>query len=352
MNDENYQINNVSLEKQLARERSKLWTPELDKLLRKWRRQIIARQKAHNILSQSYIKRHYFLGVPNVILGTLTSTGTISTFQNSTDTIPSTAYEWIRLAIGIVGYVGVVLAATMTFMNYQEAAQKNKIASDDYGQLSGVIDSLLILPIIIRGDPVTTLKSIRDKYDELVKNSPNLPREYNAELGFSVAPSRENNDYSPVRIHSEHNGNLGNLISPISPNLGKFRGSDTERRDLETMRKVISEKETPKKLTPEESFEEFIKKQNNFDSDDEKEVCIGFDIDHFAQISNNNTVLSTAEKNLQRNIRFQNTMLQALQVEKKSNSNPPSINVSSSHKLGDSDLDKLNVTTELKNDNI
>lgn len=343
---------NLSLEKQLALERSKLWTPELDKLLRKWKRQIVIREQAHTILSQSYGKRHYFLGLPTTVLGTLTSTGTIATFQNSTDTISSSTYQWIRLVIGIVGYIGVVLAAIMTFMNYQEAAQKNKTAADDYGQLSGVIDSLLILPIIIRGDPVTTLKSIRDKYDELVKNSPTLPKKYNAELGFAVAPSRENANLA-IRIPEN------NLLSPINAdNLGKFRGSNTERRDLETMRKVISEKETPKKLTPEESFEEFIQKQNNFNSDDDdKEVCIGFDIDHFAQISNNNVVLSTAEKNLRRDIHFQNTMLQALQVEKNQSSPSQSINVSSSRKPEISSSDPfqpkgLNVTTELKNDEI
>jgi len=342
-----YENEPLSLEDKLALARSKLWTPELDKLLRRWKRQIDSRRKGHIKISQQYDKKHYLLGVPATVLTTITTTGTLTTFQDcsSTSNTTSTSFwctsaEWIRLAIGIIGIIAVVLTGILTFMNFQKAAQDHKKAADEYESLVGTIDSILSIPRVLRGDPVDRLKLIRDQYDAVLKEAPTLAEKYKTELGFEVVGTKRPNEVI----------NMSNTI--VDPNNVKIDDRDDEmiKKDKSVLKEImkdmlnkkdsspekIEEVKTPSplKVTINEKDREFyseenfssgeeiekrnneIEQRNNFDSEDEsQEVCIGFDIDKMAQMGQNTTLIAMASLQAQRDRQIQESLNQALKFE-------------------------------------
>ena len=333
-----YETEPLSLEDKLALVRSRLWTPELDKLLRRWKRQIDARRKGHIKLSQQYDKRHYLLGVPATVLTTITTTGTLTTFQdcssNSTGSFWCTSAEWIRLAIGIIGIIAVVLTGILTFMNFQKTSQDHKKAADEYESLAGTIDSILSIPRILRGNPVDRLKLIRDQYDGILKEAPTLAEKYKTELGFEVVGSRNPNN----KVINISNGKL----DPNDVNIDD-RSIEMVKKDKTVLKKIMedlrsknqenspeknSEVPSPKKSLKvvirgdefsneeESNVVDEIVKRNNFDSDDEsQEVCIGFDIDRMAEMNQNTTALAMANLQAQRDRQIQDSLNQALRFE-------------------------------------
>lgn len=333
-----YEEEPLSLEDKLALVRSRLWTPELDKLLRRWKRQIDARRKGHIKLSQQYDKRHYLLGVPATVLTTITTTGTLTTFQdcssNSTRSFWCTSSEWIRLAIGIIGIIAVVLTGILTFMNFQKTSQDHKKAADEYESLAGTIDSILSIPRVLRGNPVDRLKLIRDQYDGILKEAPTLAEKYKTELGFEVVGFQNSNN----KVVNVSNGKL----DPNSVNIDD-RDIEMVKKDKTVLKKIMEDlrnkkpddaveknEETPsvpkkplKVVIREDEFSneesetvDEIAKRNNFNSDDEsQEVCIGFDIDRMAEMNQNTTALAMANLQAQRDRQIQDSLNQALRFE-------------------------------------
>ena len=270
------QFRNTDVTQVLAR--SKLWTPELDKLLRRWNRQIEIRRRGHYDMARKWTKRHFMLGVPATVLSTLIATGTLSTFRNCSDS-PDTKCEfdeWIRLGIGLLGVASVTLTATQTFMNYQEAAESHKSAADNYESLHGVIESILIVPTLVRGDPVSTLHSIRSKYDDTVRKSPNLPQEYQSELSFTTV----------------------DLTSPT--------GDDRPT--------VV--------CTPCHDLSELLNIENDFESNDDQEVCLGFDLDQMVTDHSTPTALVVANIAAQKHQELQTSLVKALEFEMERLSTP------------------------------
>ena len=253
--------------------RSRMWTPDLDKLLRKWKKQIGRKERGHRDLARTYARRHYMFGLPAVILSTLITAGAFATFQEcgECDDQQSTqcqAEVWVRLSIGVLGIISIGLTSSVTFLNYQQTSEDHKSAADMFGERFREIDSMLQIPGPLRGDPISTLQSIRSQYDNDVRNAPVLPKKYELELTYDV-------------------------IAPKPPSPGQvsilLTNSDQEqrRRDTVTLGKLLTDE---KKGKEEESsddsdksvtivMDEALKARNEHDTDDEQDVCIAFDLD-------------------------------------------------------------------------
>ena len=274
----------LTVNEQIILARSRQWTPEVDKLLRNWKRRIMLRRNGHNNIARKWSKRHYTIGVPATIITAITSTGVLSTFRNcdeNTDDGTCDLNQYLRLSIGIIGLVDVALTAVMTFMNYQEAAADHKDAADNYDSLYGTIESLLTMPISIRGDPVSTLQTIRKEYDDNVRKSPNLPGEYQ-ELSYRVL---EQNTQSA-------NQNSFIIPKPTAKDINTRNAEGSMRTTI--LKSVVDDIMNPDKdnestrtsSTSSEEYETIIAQENNFDSDDDdKQVCLSFDLDRVSSIS-------------------------------------------------------------------
>lgn len=238
--------------------RTKLWTSDIEKLLRRWRKQINGLHSKHKEASSKYSRLYYLIGVPTTILSTIVSSGVLTTFQNcnvcTTDCSVNASSscagdEYIRLAMGILGVLSVILTAIMIFLNYGASSADHKTASDEYGQLVREIDAIVEAPIIARGDAIISLHQIRTKFDDIVKKSPSLQSEISLE-------------YKTVKNDKITGGTHTKTKMPDASSLAKILVDTIEEEnenDVMTRQK--------------------IEEENDHDTDEDKEVAIGIDLE-------------------------------------------------------------------------
>jgi hypothetical protein len=252
--------------------RSKFWTPDVEKLLRKWKRQIIERQFIHKKGERLDHVMYYIFGIPTSILLGIVSAGVIATFQNC-DTCDQgdkcSSDEWIRLVIGFIGIISTVLSAITTFLDFGGKREKHKTAIDDYDNIIRKIDSILQTSIVARGDPIVIISEIRNMYDEIGKNSPIMPSSYYKNLeykyiGDTEIPLSDLSDRKRLKPPSpEDVEKLGITAKTLSSS----KLADILLKNIEKQEKTFAKRKKR------------IDKANDYDTDDEKEVTIGIDLD-------------------------------------------------------------------------
>lgn len=293
---------------QLILARSKLWTPELDKLLRKWKNQVGKRERGHLDQNRKFSRRHYILGGPAIILSTIVSVGIFATFRNCAECDDQGAPECvvdeaIRIASGVVGLISMALTAFLTFMNYADTAADHKTAADDFGSMFRNLDTMLLVPPPVRGDPQSTLQSIRNQYDDLVRRSPTLPSKYDALLTFEVVGK-------------------GRMLKPPRP--GQFPPSNITPHTTTDLRKLLSNEIKNENYSSENSsscsaidkISNFMAQENDYDTDEEdQEVKIAFDLDGNMNYNAASAAFAAAELASRKEQITQNSLQAALAFE-------------------------------------
>lgn len=270
--------------------RSRLWTPELDKLLRKWKKQIVFQEKGHFSQSRKYNRRHYIFGVPAAVIGSVVATGILSTFQNCDScggdiSVMCIIGQWFRLVLGILSYFSAALIAFQTFMDYESKAKEHKIASNDFSSLQREIDSILLIPGPYRGSPTIVLQGIRRSFDELMRHSPSLPKKYSTDLTYRVKKWKSiARPPRPDEIRDRYT-DVKERIFPLQKILSKnTEGAESDEETASTTKSehtpVSGETRTSKEKINKvlKNIKLSLSKENEHDTSEE-EVCIGFDLD-------------------------------------------------------------------------
>lgn len=240
---------------ELLKERNKQWTPELDKLLRKWKKQIESREGGHISLARVNERKHYLLGIPVTCFAAISTAGIFSTFQDCNPD-ETCVREWVRFSFGVITAVTACLGGLQTFMNYQEGAEKNKTAADDYGSLARSIETVLLFPGETRGEPKKVISNFREKYDRIIRKSPTLPKQFVTELSYNVLKKE-------------------NLIPPKPENI--MINVEDAQKSKDDLRKIINDDSS---TDTQEYIDQMIAKENDYDTDDdEREVSIAIDLD-------------------------------------------------------------------------
>ena len=332
---------------QMILARSRLWTPELDKLLRRWKKQLGKREKGHLDLARKYNRRHYIFGIPATVLSALIATGILATFENCDSCDDGSAPEceadqWIRLAIGILGLLSAGLTAFQTFMNYQQESEKHKSAADDYGSMFRVIDTMLLVPGPVRGDPVSTLQNLRSQYDDLVRRSPTLPKKYDAELTYEVirpdkirlpTPPRPDDirlsSRTRSRLSEKITGDLRRLMTDSGDELDSESESNPKpktKSKIKLPKPKAKKSKAPRKHSYSddesatgsalEALDHVFAVENDHDtSDEEHEVCIAFDLDSAGCYNTTTAALAAARLAVHRDEQIQTSLQRALNFE-------------------------------------
>ena len=224
-------MDTLTIEDKITLARNHIWSPQLDRLLRKWKRQISKRQEGHADQGRKFSRRHYIVGLPATLLGAVVATGVLSTFRNCSDcddlkTTRCRADQWIRLGIGLLSVISVCLFAIQTFFNYQELSEKHKNAAGEYENLHREIETLLQIPGVIRGDPIATLHNLRDRYTTLARNSPSLPKKYSVDLTYTYSGGPKPPTPEQINVDTE--------MSPLKKLLKGKRKAVQDDIDIET----------------------------------------------------------------------------------------------------------------------
>lgn len=197
----------MNLEDEL-RVRNKLWSSDVEKLLRKWRSQVQKRKIVHMKSAEYFKKKHYAYGLPASVLGALATTGAFATFRNcDPETSECEGEQWVRLLVGFVSMAQSGLSAFNLFMNYQSRSEKHLSAAEGYESLFRAIDTILQMPPSTRGDPIGTLREIQNHYDEISRIATISSDAAETELKYSVykgGSSGSSNSSSPRELAMLH----------------------------------------------------------------------------------------------------------------------------------------------------
>jgi hypothetical protein len=273
--------------------RSKLWTSEVEKLLRKWRLQISKRERGHSESNRKYHRLHYIFGIPTTVVVALSSIGIFATFRNC-DACEDQSQEkcaadvYIRIASGVVCVIAMILSSLMTFMNYSSSASEHKEASSEYGSLGRYIDSLVLIPPPLRGDPQVVLQNIRSQYDTNVRRYPSLDRKYEVELNYQTV------DIS--KLHSK----------PPRPE---------DVPDIHTP-EIIGQMAEMIHSSSSQNLDDIMAEENDHSTDDEQhEVKLTFDLDVPSICDPTMAALAAAQLAMHRDKQIQNSLTAALAFE-------------------------------------
>lgn len=153
-------------------------TANFDSLLEGWFEQINNRSIAHKRLALRFERKHYQWGLPPVIINTLAGSSGWAVFRNCENaedsSVSCTSVEAIRLFIGGLTLIGAMLTAYVTFMKYMSASERHKTAADNFSSLGRSITEIIKFPTHLRGNPIDVISKIRERFDSLVRDSPQV----------------------------------------------------------------------------------------------------------------------------------------------------------------------------------
>lgn len=260
--------------------RTKFWTPAVEKLLRRWKRQIGQRYVGHKECEQYYKRWYLGIGIPMVILTAVVSAGILTTFKNCdscgnsnnpNNTIPGVdpcAQDVsIRIAMGVLAGLSAALSAIFIFLDFGGQNKEHKDAASDCGSLEREVDELINTEIVQRGDPSASLQKIRNKFDQIVKNSPSVPETYSCNLDY-------------ISYEKGHHYNHSKVVQPPSSalDLNKLKRKGKNVPDVSVLTDILIA-DVKKAKEEKKQMKEDIEKANEYDTDEDKEVTIPFDLD-------------------------------------------------------------------------
>lgn len=131
-------------------------------------------QRAHLVLSAHHMaagifeKRHYWLGIPSVAISTVVGTAVFASLQKS-------PHVSIQIIVGLASIAAAVLASLLTFLRYNERAEKHRLAGVRYGTIMRQLEQALLIPPHNEDEARDFFNSIRDQWDKLNEESLTMP---------------------------------------------------------------------------------------------------------------------------------------------------------------------------------
>lgn len=149
-------------------------------LLSAWYERTSVTQKAHYLTTEHFRRRHYWLGIPAIVLSTAVGTSVFATLQKRE------LNPWLQVAVGLASVLAAVLAGLQTFFGYSERAEKHRTAGARYGALGRELEAMLATTEPIADEAVADL---RKRLDALALEAPNNPERIYRKAGPEVERS-------------------------------------------------------------------------------------------------------------------------------------------------------------------
>jgi hypothetical protein len=137
-------------------------------LLDLWRTRASRIQTAHYETAALLSRRHFWVGIPVVVLAGLVGTSVFATLQENTSAT-------IRLAVGGASVLAAILASIQTFLRHEERAEKHRIAGVRYGTLKRRIEHHIVFPPAETAEIERLVDGLRIDWDALNEECPSIP---------------------------------------------------------------------------------------------------------------------------------------------------------------------------------
>ncbi len=136
-----------------------------EELLTKWAERVRRAQAAHYDSAVRCDKRHFWVGVPVVILTSFIGTSVFVTLQKEADFS-------MKLAVGLASVVAAVLASVQTFLRFSERAESHRLAAMKFGGLRKEIELMQAFPAVDSAQMKELAKSLLERWNNINEESP------------------------------------------------------------------------------------------------------------------------------------------------------------------------------------
>ena len=138
-----------------------------DELIEQWLYSAQVSMSVHYEAARMFERRHYWLGVPALILSTAVGTTVFATLKKDLELSA-------QLATGLASLSAGILTALQTFMGFSNRAEKHKAAGAEYASLVRLIHEQLAFPSGKPDELKKFISNLRTRFDTLSKESPSL----------------------------------------------------------------------------------------------------------------------------------------------------------------------------------
>ncbi|QJE95205.1 SLATT domain-containing protein [Luteolibacter luteus] len=164
-----------------------------------WFRRCRESQKAHYEYGSKLESRHFWFGIPAIILSTAVGA---SFFKDGVD-------AQIRLGLGLLSMASAVVAALQTFLNLSDRAAKHKASGASYGAIRRALELLKTLPPADGDKMRQALEDIKGRMDDLAASAPAIPSKFKDKIDKGLKGRIHNRIFRliPRAVESELNSN-------------------------------------------------------------------------------------------------------------------------------------------------
>ena len=148
------------------------WSFEHDKLLSNWSDHAACYTWMHDITQRKFSRINMFLGVPVIILSTVSGTANFGI-----STIFPSGFNYGNAIIGTLSLITGVISTVANFLGYAQAEEAHRISAIQWSKFKRTIETELSLKPDERQSPNEFIKHARAELDRLMEQSPIIPQD-------------------------------------------------------------------------------------------------------------------------------------------------------------------------------
>lgn len=139
-----------------------------NRLLSVWDSDLKVSCHGHYEAAVALEKKHYYFGVPIVVLSGIAGTSVFATLAEE-------PHVYAKIAVGLVSLLVAVLGALQTFLRLSERAEKHRESGAKFGALLKEIEQYQLLQLE-ENEFRNWADGFRQRWDELSAESPTIPK--------------------------------------------------------------------------------------------------------------------------------------------------------------------------------
>lgn len=136
-----------------------------DELLLNWQTSARCAQKAHFRTATLLEKRHFWIGIPTVVLSTIVGSSVFASMQEQ-------ASQQAKILVAIASIAAAILAALQTFLRFAERAERHRIVGTSFSALKKELEFRRAYPPREPVTQETCAAEFLKRWSHLVENSP------------------------------------------------------------------------------------------------------------------------------------------------------------------------------------
>lgn len=136
-----------------------------DNLLAGWQASVRCAQKAHFRTATLLERRHFWVGVPAVVLSTVVGSSVFASMQEA-------ASQNAKLAVAVASIAAAILAALQTFLRFAERAERHRVIGTSFSALKKQLEFRRVYPPHDATSQEQYAADFLKRWSQLVESSP------------------------------------------------------------------------------------------------------------------------------------------------------------------------------------